>query len=219
MTSRPNFRPLLLACSLYWVAASSISPAFASWSGYKQIDPGEVPVFSDYSCASPSQGVAVCAAINNLHTLRVLIYSNGSWSEGPTMGSLPGGPPSCASAGGGVVACATDQGIELGLEVPGKGEYQASSGDVRVGPPSCVAIKSGYVFCATTTSNRGIAGFVYEPKSAQFGLATRLGQTLYSPAGCAEDGLGHAICSWVAANANIIVGKYLGIGNLPPRAV
>src|SRR5271166_876873 len=100
MTSRSIFRALLLACGLYWVAAGSISPAVASWSGYKQIDPGEVPVFSDYSCASPSQGVAVCAALNNDHLLRVLIYSNGTWSEGPTLGSLQSGPPSCASAGG-----------------------------------------------------------------------------------------------------------------------
>jgi hypothetical protein len=211
MSARVILQRLAVTCGLIYSAVGLTNPARATWSNYAPMDPGLVPVFSDYSCASAPLETAQCTAIDNFHLLRVLTYSHGTWSVGPELGTEPGGPPSCASAAGGTVACATAQATDMAFEVPGVGELSVSSGDLIVGRPSCVAQSAGIVFCAGTTATRGIVGYTFESAGPKVAVVSRhLPETLYSPAGCAEDGLGHAVCGWTAATSNVIASANLG---------
>src|SRR3974390_2775265 len=85
------------------VVLCALHPAWAAWTG--AVSMGTTVVISDPSCASPSTGLAVCAARGVGQTLIVNQWNGTKWAVWKTIAGTVTSNPSCAADGAGTVIC------------------------------------------------------------------------------------------------------------------
>lgn len=85
------------------VVLCALHPAWAARTG--AISMGATVVLSDPSCASPSTGLAVCAARGVGQTLIVNQWNGTTWTVWKTIAGTVTSNPSCAADGAGKVIC------------------------------------------------------------------------------------------------------------------
>ena len=185
-------------------------PAFATWKA--TVSMGTTVVEADPSCASPSTGLAVCAARGVGQTLVVNQWSGTKWATWKVIAGTVTSNPSCAGDGAGNVICGV-RGSTGGLWAT---IYNGTTwgaltavGGTLTSEPSCAQIKIGEVLCTGRSSAGGFTSSFYNG-SVWSAFKTLVGSTVTAP-GCGSDGEGGVVCiATTTTTWNVVAARFNG---------
>ena len=193
------------------VVFCALHSAWAAWTG--AVSMGTTIVLSDPSCASPSIGLAVCAARGVGQTLIVNQWNGTAWAVWKTITGTVTSNPSCAPDGAGDVICGVRNatgGLSAAIYNGTTWGALTSVGSTLTSEPSCALLTVGNVLCVGRSTAGGYTssifnGTVWSP------FKTLAGTTVSAP-GCGSDGTGGVVCiSTSTTNAwNVVAARFAG---------
>ncbi len=176
---------MVLLCALH--------PAWAAWTSAASM--GTTVVLSDPSCASPSTGLAVCAARGVGQTLIVNQWSGTKWAVWKTIAGTVTSNPSCAADGAGSVICGVRNatgGLSAAVYNGTTWGVLTSVGGTLTSEPSCAQLTVGDVLCVGRSTAGGYTSSFFNG-TVWSAFKTLAGTTVSAP-GCGSDGTGGVVC-------------------------
>ena len=176
---------MILLCALH--------PAWAAWTSAASM--GTTVVLSDPSCASPSTGLAVCAARGVGQTLIVNQWSGTKWAVWKTIAGTVTSNPSCAADGAGSVICGVRNatgGLSAAVYNGTTWGVLTSVGGTLTSEPSCAQLTVGDVLCVGRSTAGGYTSSFFNG-TVWSAFKTLAGTTVSAP-GCGSDGTGGVVC-------------------------
>ena len=193
------------------VVLCALHPAWAAWTG--AVSMGTTVVLSDPSCASPSTGLAVCAARGVGQTLIVNQWSGTTWTVWKTIAGTVTSNPSCAADGAGKVICGVRNatgGLSAAIYNGTTWGALTSVGRTLTSEPSCAQLTVGNVLCVGRSAAGGYTSSFFNG-TVWSAFKTLAGTTVSAP-GCGSDGTGGVVCvSTSTINSwNVVAARFAG---------
>jgi len=139
------------------VVFCALHSAWAAWTS--AVSMGTTVVLPDPSCASPSTGLAVCAARGVGQTLIVNQWNGTKWSVWKTIAGAVTSNPSCAADGAGNVICGVRNatgGLSAAIYNGTTWGALTSVGSTLTSEPSCAQLTAGNVLCVGRSTSGGV---------------------------------------------------------------
>lgn len=175
------------------VVFCALHPVWAAWTGV--VSMGTTIVLSDPSCASPSTGMAVCAARGVGQTLIVNQWNGTAWAVWKTIVGTVTSNPSCAADGADHVICGVRNatgGLSAVIYNGTAWGTLTSVGGTLTSELSCARLTVGSVLCMGRSAAGGYTSSVFNG-TIWTAFKTLAGTTVSAP-GCGSDGTGGVVC-------------------------
>jgi hypothetical protein len=193
------------------VMLCAVPSAWATWGA--RLSMGTTVVLSDPSCASPSTGVAVCAARGLGQTLMVDRFNGNHWSGWTMVAGVVTSNPSCTADGAGDVLCAARNGsggISASVYDGSTWSTLIKAGGQITSAPSCALLRVGNVLCVGRSSAGGFTSSIYDGTS--WSTFKTLAGSVVSDPGCGSDNTGGVVCiATTTTSWNVVAARFNGM--------